>query len=51
MTMYFARIAEVSMSDTNKNLVGHHFEEIWDQRTMAACDELMADFPSMGCAT
>ena len=39
------------MSDTNKNLVGRHFEEIWDQRKMAACNELMADFPSMGCAT
>ena len=36
------------MSDTNKNLVRRHFEEIWNQRKMAACDELMADnFPSM----
>ena len=31
------------MSDTNKNLVRRHFEEIWNQRKMAACDELMAD--------
>ena len=31
------------MSDTNKNLVRRHFEEIWNQREMAACDELMAD--------
>jgi steroid delta-isomerase-like uncharacterized protein len=31
------------MSDANKNLVRRHFEEIWNQRKMAACDELMAD--------
>ena len=31
------------MSDTNKNLVRRHFEEIWNQREMAACDEVMAD--------
>jgi len=31
------------MSDANKNLVRRHFEKIWNQRRMAACDELMAD--------
>jgi len=31
------------MSDANKNLVRRHFEEIWNQWKMAACDELMAD--------
>ena len=31
------------MSDTSKDLVRRHFEEIWNQRKMAACDELMAD--------
>jgi hypothetical protein len=31
------------MSYANKNLVRRHFEEIWNQRKMAACDELMAD--------
>ncbi|HXC77252.1 MAG TPA: hypothetical protein VNU19_09390 [Candidatus Acidoferrum sp.] len=39
------------MSDTNKNLVRRHFEEIWNQRKMAARDELMADdFPEHAAA-
>jgi hypothetical protein len=31
------------MSDINKDLVRRHFEEVWNQRKMAACDELVAD--------
>ena len=39
------------MPDTNKNLVRRHFEEIWNQRKMAARDELMADdFPEHAAA-
>jgi hypothetical protein len=39
------------MSDTNKNLVRRHFEEIWNQRKLAARDELMADdFPEHAAA-
>jgi steroid delta-isomerase-like uncharacterized protein len=31
------------MSDTGKNLVRRHFDEIWNERNLAACDELMAE--------
>ena len=31
------------MSEVNKELVRRHFEEIWNQRNLAACDELMAE--------
>ena len=31
------------MSEVNKELVRRHFEEIWNERNLAACDELMAE--------
>ncbi len=31
------------MLEVNKELVRRHFEEIWNQRNLAACDELMAE--------
>ena len=31
------------MSEVNKELVRRHFDEIWNQRNLAACEELMAD--------
>lgn len=31
------------MSEVNKELVRRHFGEIWNQRDLAACDELMAE--------
>ena len=31
------------MSDTSKDLVRRHFEEIWNERKLDACDELMAE--------
>ena len=31
------------MSEVNKELVRRHFEEIWNQRNLTACDELMAE--------
>ena len=30
------------MSEVNKELVRRHFDEIWNHRNLAACDELMA---------
>jgi predicted ester cyclase len=31
------------MSDASKHLVRRHFEEIWNERNLAACDELIAE--------
>ena len=31
------------MSEANKELVRRHFEEIWNQRNLVACEELMAE--------
>ena len=31
------------MSEINKELVRRHFDEIWNQRNLAACEELMAE--------
>ncbi len=31
------------MSEVNKELVRRHFDEIWNQRNLAACEELMAE--------
>lgn len=39
------------MSETNKKLVRRHFDEIFNQKNLAACDELMAeDFVEHGVA-
>jgi predicted ester cyclase len=34
---------ELEMSDASKDLVRRHFEEIWNERDLDACDELMAE--------
>jgi predicted SnoaL-like aldol condensation-catalyzing enzyme len=31
------------MSEANKELVRRHFQEIWNQRQLDVCDEIMAD--------
>jgi hypothetical protein len=31
------------MSEANKALVRRHSDEIWNQRNLASCDELMAE--------
>lgn len=31
------------MSDENRDLVRRHFDEIWSQRNLAVCDEIMAE--------
>ena len=30
------------MSETNKQLVLRHFEEIWNKRDLSVCDQIMA---------
>jgi steroid delta-isomerase-like uncharacterized protein len=34
---------ELERSDASKDLVRRHFEEIWNERNLDACDELMAE--------